>query len=219
MSKAQREKIKAIKREYEQEGLKEVKGRDGIWRPTDIGESFKGEYLECVPDADNYHRNKYIFSDNDGFKDSTGRPVGLDGCIGLFGSITLDDRMAWIPIGAKVGIIYCGERVNPGFKRPTKLFTVMSDEEIEISPEPTLESDDKPVNLGVDDPMARELIKDCITLLKSDGNHNPKEADIAEYAEKLINESEEPDRGLLTNVQLILAEELKKKKTEEEEGK
>lgn len=219
LSKVQREKIKSIKREYEKKGMKEIKVPDGVWRPKNVGEVLEGEYLEREENADSYNRNKYHFTDNGQLKDSNGRPVGLKGRVAVFGSITLDDRMSRIPIGANVVIIYCGEKVNPGFKQPTKLFTVMSDEEIEITPEPTLEADDKPVNLGVDDPMARELIRDCITLLKSDGNHNPTEADIAEYAEKLINESDEPDRGLLTNVQLILAEEVKKKKSDEEEGK
>lgn len=219
MSKAQKEKIKAIKKGYEAKGMKEIKAPDGTWRPKRIGEVLEGEYLEREEDADNYHRNKYYFTDNGTLKEN-GRPVGLNGRVAVFGSITLDERMSMIPIGANVAIIYCGEKVNPGFKNPTKLFTVMSDQEIEITPEePTLEEDEKPVNLGVDDPMARELIRDCITLLKSDGNHNPTEADIADYAEKLINESDEPDRGLLTNVQLILAEEVKKKKTGEEEGK
>jgi len=202
--------------------MKEIKAPDGIWRPKTIGEVLEGEYLEREEDADNYHRNKYHFTDNGQLKDPNGRPVGLKGKVAVFGSITLDERMSMIPIGANVAIIYCGEQVNQGFKAPTKLFTVMSDQEIELTTEEEKipeEVKSPQANLGVDDPMARELIRDCITLLKSDGNHNPTEADIAEYAEKLINESDEPDRGLLTNVQLILAEELKKKKTEEEEGK
>nr|WP_319372493.1 hypothetical protein [uncultured Methanobacterium sp.] len=204
LSKAQREKIEAIKREYEKQGLKEIKAPDGIWRPKIIGETFRSKYLAFEPDADNYHRNKYTFADDGQLKDENGRPVGLKGHIYLFGSITLDDPMALIPIGADVGIIYCGERVNPGFKQPTKLFTVMSDKENEITEDSPQQSTPK-TGLGMDDPMAREMIRDCKTFLDSEGNKNPSILDIANYAEELINSEDEPNLGLLDNVQLILA--------------
>jgi hypothetical protein len=221
LSKVQQEKIRSIKQGYEHKGMKEVKARDGVWRPKNIGEVLEGEYLEREEDADSYHRNKYHFTDNGMLKDSNGRPVGIDGRVAVFGSITLDERMSKIPIGANVAIIFCGEKVNPGFKNPTKLFTVMSNQEIEITPEEeSITEEDKNAQIiGVDDPQARELIKDCITYLKDEGNHNPTEEEIAEYAKKLIYDSDEPNRELLTNVQLILAEKVKKKKAEEEGGK
>lgn len=214
LTQSQRAKIKEIKTKYEQEGMKEIKGRDGVWRPTVIGESFKGEYLECVPDADNYHRNKYIFSDDGQLKDSNGRPVGQDGHLALFGGVALDDRMSWIPIGSQVAIIYCGEKPNPGYKNPTKLFTVMSDRELDVpvdttpsarEEEPAPKSND--LN-NFDDPLAREMIKDCKTFLDSEGIKNPTPLDIAGYAEEIINSEDEPDERLLDGVQTILAREV-----------
>lgn len=203
MSKVQREKIKAIKREYVKKGMKEVKAPDGVWRAKRIGEVLEGEYLEREEDADSYHRNKYFFTDNGQLKDN-GRPVGMNGRVAVFGSITLDDRMSMIPIGANVAIIYCGEKVNPGFKQPTKLFTVMSDKENEITEDSPQQSTTK-TGLGIDDPMAREMIRDCKTFLDSEGNKNPSILDIANYAEELINTEDEPNLQLLDNVQLILA--------------
>jgi hypothetical protein len=209
LTSAQRGKIREIKEKYRKEGLKEIKGRDGVWRPTVIGESFKGEYLECVPDADNYHRNKYIFSDDNELKDSNGRLVGLDGRIALFGGVTLDDSMAWIPIGAQVGVIYCGERPNPGYKRATKLFTVMSDKELDVPMNISTPTKKKPAaDLAIDDEAARELIKDCKTFLDSEGKKNPSILDIANYAEKIIQEDDKPDHQLLDQVHTILARDL-----------
>jgi hypothetical protein len=205
---AQRGKIREIKEKYKKEGLKEIKGRDGVWRPTVIGESFKGKYLECVPDADNYHRNKYIFSDDNELKDSNGRLVGLDGRIALFGGVTLDDSMAWIPIGAQVGVIYCGERPNPGYKRATKLFTVMSDKELDVPMNISTPTKKPAADLAIDDEAARELIKDCKTFLDSEGKKNPSILQIADYAEELINSEDEPNLQLLDNVQLILAQDV-----------
>ena len=207
LSKAQMAKIEAIKREYEKQGLKEVKAPDGVWRPKVIGDTFRSKYLDFEPDADNYHRNKYTFADDDQLKDEEGRPVGLKGHIYLFGSTTLDDPMALIPIGSEVGIIYCGERVNPGFKQPTKLFFVMSDKVKEITEESSAQSTSK-TGLGVDDPAAREMIRDCKTFLDSEGKKNPSILQIADYAEELINSEDEPNLQLLDNVQLILAQDV-----------
>lgn len=217
LTQSQKAKIKEIKRKYEQEGMKEIKGRDGVWRPTVIGESFKGEYLECVPDADNYHRNKYIFSDDGQLKDPNGRPVGQDDHLALFGGVALDDRMSWIPIGSQVAIIYCGEKPNPGYKNPTKLFTVMSDRELDVPVDttPTTQRDESESttpehsNLNnFDDPRAREMIKDCKTFLDSEGKKNPTILEIADYAEEIINSEDEPDERLLDGVQIILARDI-----------
>jgi len=212
MSKAQREKIKAIKKGYEAKGMKEIKAPDGVWRPKIIGEVLEGEYLEREEDADSYHRNKYYFTDNGTLKDN-GRPVGLQGRVAVFGSITLDERMSMIPIGANVAIIYCGEKVNPGFKAPTKLFTVMSDQEIEPEDKdsPSQETSHEPgpgMAMVADDPRARELIKDCKTFLDSEGNKNPSILDIAGYAEKIIQSEDEPDLELLDHVHIVLARDL-----------
>lgn len=206
LSKVQMAKIEAIKKEYEKQGLKEIKAPDGVWRPKVIGDTFRSKYLDFEPDADNYHRNKYTFADDGQLKDEEGRPVGLKGHIYLFGSTTLDDPMALIPIGSDVGIIYCGEKVNPGFKQPTKLFFVMSNQEKEVSDSPGKPAA-KP-GLGVDDPAARETIRDCKTFLDSEGKKNPSILDIANYAEELINSEEEPNLELLDNVQLILAKDV-----------
>jgi hypothetical protein len=210
----QRAKIKEIKEEYERDGLKEIKGRDGVWRPTVVGETFRGEYLERVPDADNYHRNKYVFSDEQELKDNRGRLLGLEGKISVFGGVTMDDRMEWIPLGAQVAIIYCGEKANPGIKNPTKLFTVMSDRELDINEVATPKTE-KPdakggaSNLtGFDDPEAREMIKDSRTFLDSEGKKNPTILEVADYAEKLVKSEDKPNLQLLENVQIILAREV-----------
>lgn len=210
LTKAQEAKIAEIKKELEKEGMKEIKDRDGVWRPTVISEYFKGEYLECIPDADNYHRNKYVFSDEGELKDSNGRPVGRDGHIALFGGVTLDDLMAWIPVGARVGVIYCGEKPNPGYKRATKLFDVMSDEELDIPITTTARDEPKPAqNLNsFDDPIARDMIEDCKTFLDSEGIKNPTILNIAEYAENLINSEDTPNEQLLDSVHVILAQDV-----------
>lgn len=208
MSKAQREKIKAIKKGYEAKGMKEVKAPDGVWRPKVIGEVLEGEYLEREEDADSYHRNKYYFTDNGTLKDN-GKPVGLNGRVAVFGSITLDERMSMIPIGANVAIIYCGEKVNPGYRKPTKLFTVMSDQEIEITEETSNPGKTGSVAaMPTDDPRARELIRDCKTFLDSEGKTNPSILEIAEYAEGIIEADETPDPELLDHVHIVLARDL-----------
>ena len=213
LSKAQREKIKTIKRGYEAKGMKEVKAPDGVWRAKSIGEVLEGEYLEREEDADSYHRNKYYFTDNGMLKDN-GRPVGLNGRVAVFGSITLDERMSMIPIGANVAIIYCGEKVNQGFKAPTKLFTVMSDQEVELDEKETPSQETPQHEPGpgtamvADDPQAREMIRDCKTFLDSEGKKNPSILDIADYAEKIIKSEDEPDLELLDHVHIVLARDL-----------
>lgn len=203
LSRAQKEKIRKIKRGYEQKGLREIKGIDGVWRPNTIGEVLEGEYLEFEENADSYNRNKYTFTDNGQLKDSSGKPVGLEGRVSIFGSVTLDDKMKRIPIGASVAIIFCGEKINQGVKNPTKLFTVMSDNE----EEPEEETNSSEI-MPQDDPMARDLIKDCETFLDSEGKKNPSILDIANYAQKILQEDDNPDEQLLDQVHTILARDL-----------
>jgi len=205
MTRAQKEKIKEIKRKYEQQGLREIKGRDGVWRPSIIGETLEGEYLEFEEDADSYHRNKYTFKDTGELKDESGKPVGLEGCISIFGSVALEDKMKRIPIGANVAIIFEGEKINQGFKNPTKLFTVMSNQEVEVEEETPRESK---ATMALDAPNAREMIRDCKTFLDSEGIKNPSILEIAEYAEGIIEGDEKPDLELLDHVHTILARDL-----------
>ena len=110
--------------------MTEIKPPDGLWRPKIVGEFLEGKYLEMEPNADNYNRNKYYFSDTGKLKDEQGNSIGVKGRIAVFGSVTLDDLMLRVPLGTDVGIIYEGEKINRGKKRPTKLFSLMSKERI-----------------------------------------------------------------------------------------
>jgi len=194
--------------------MTEIKPPDGIWRPRIIGEFLEGEYLEMEPHADNYDRKKYSFSDTGQLKDEEGNSIGVKGRIAVFGSVTLDDLMLRVPIGTTVGIIYEGEKINRGKKRPTKLFSLMSKDRIpeeelgNIDTSGTNSSTPTSTDLSVDDSTARELIRDCVAYLESEGNYSPSQQDIADYAEKLINEGDEPDKKLLDLIMSILAQDL-----------
>ena len=160
-------------------------------------------------------QNKYYFDDKGKTLDQEGHPIALNGEIAVFGSVVFDDRMRRLPTGADLAIIYCGEQRNPGKKNPTKLFTIMSDQspgnELNASHEPA------PEMRQADYPAAQELIKDCITYLADEGKKNPTPAEIVNYAKKLINDSDEPDTQILTEVKILMAE--KEKALKNEEGK
>jgi len=215
LSQAQKAKINEIKAKYEKKGMKEIHGNDGVWRPKIIGEVLRGIYLRVETDADNWNRNKYYFDDKGKTLDQEGHPIALNGEIAVFGSVVFDDRMRRLPTGADLAIIYCGEQRNPGKKNPTKLFTIMSDQspgnELNASHEPA------PEMRQADYPAAQELIKDCITYLADEGKKNPTPAEIVNYAKKLINDSDEPDTQILTEVKILMAE--KEKALKNEEGK
>jgi hypothetical protein len=212
LSQAQKQKIREIKAKYEKEGMKEVHGNDGVWRPKTIGEVLRGIYLRVETDADNWNRNKYYFDDKGKTLDQDGQPIALNGEIAVYGSVVFDDRMRRLPTGADVAIIYCGEQRNPGKKNPTKLFTIMSD----MSPGgcDTVSSQPAPEMKKADYPAAQELIKDCVTFLADEGNPNPSPVEIVNYAEKLINDSDEPDTQILTEVKILMAEKEKALKNE-----
>jgi hypothetical protein len=212
LSQAQKTKIKEIKAKYEKEGMKEVHGNDGVWRPKTIGEVLRGIYLRVEPAADNWNRNKYYFDDKGKTLDQDGHPISLNGEIAVFGSVVFDDRMRRLPTGADVAIIYCGEQRNPGKKNPTKLFTIMSNLSPGEADNPLLQP--APEMKRAHYPAAQELIKDCKTFLNDEGNKNPTPAEIVNYAEKLINDSEDPDTQLLSEVKILMAEEEKSLKNE-----
>jgi hypothetical protein len=213
LSQAQKNKIKTIKARYEGEGMREVHGRDGVWRPKIVGEVLKGVYLRVEANADNWNRNKYFFDDKCQTKDQDGQPIALKGEIAVFGSVVFDDKMSRIPTGADVAIIYCGEKANLGKKNPTKLFDIMSKKIIK----PSEESNPKPrpEMKQVDKPAARELIRDCVTFLQDDGNYDPTPKDIMKYAEKLVKDGDDQDPQLLKDVESILDEKEKARKKRE----
>lgn len=211
LSKAQKAKIREIKQKYEQAGMKEVHGNDGVWRPKQSGEVLEGFYLRVETNADNWNRNKYYFYDKGKTLDQDGQPIAINDEISVYGSVVFDERMRRVPTGARVAIIYCGEQANPGKKNPTKLFTLMSDQ--------TPREDNAPKNEKKAQKMeendyhaARELIKDCKTFLADEGNKNPSPTEIVKYAENLINDSDNPDRKLLSEVKILMAEEEKTRK-------
>jgi len=215
LSQSQKNKIREIKQQYEQAGLKEVHGNDGVWRPKVTGEVLEGYYLRKEAEADNWNRDKYYFDDQGKTLDPDGQRIAINNEIAVFGSVVFDERMRRVPIGAKVAIIYCGEQRNPGKKNPTKLFTIMSDQypgEIDQA-----SSQSAPEMKRADYPAAQEVIKDCKTFLNNEGNNNPAPGEIVQYAEKLINDSDGPDTQLLSEVKILMAEEEKSLKNEEGE--
>ena len=60
--------------------------------------------------------------------------------------------------------------------------------------------------------LAQDLINACVTHLESSESEEITEEKIAEIAKSVIDESDNPNRNLLTKVQLILAESVKNKK-------
>lgn len=213
LSQAQKNKIKELKAQFEREGMKEVHGNDGVWRPKVFGEVLRGIYLRMEPDADNWNRNKYFFDDKGQTKDPDGEPIALKGEIAVFGSVVFDDKMRKIPVGANVAIIYCGEQANPGKKSATKLFTIMSTHI--TTPQGESEENSTVTMKKTEYPAAEDLIKDCITLLADEGNKNPTPEEIVDYATKVINDSPEPDTRTLNQVKIIMAEKVKAQKKKE----
>ncbi|WP_321422796.1 hypothetical protein [uncultured Methanobacterium sp.] len=212
LNQAQKNKIKEIKAQFEREGMKEVHGNDGVWRPKIFGEVLRGIFLRMEPDSDNWGRNKYFFDDKGQTKDQDGEPIALKGEIGVFGSVVFDDKMRKIPVGAEVGIIYCGEQANPGKKSATKLFSIMSKR---TTSQTVSEENSTNTMKKTEYPAAEELIKDCKTLLADEGNKNPTPNDIVNYATKLTNESPEQDTQTLNEVKILMAEEVKSQKKKE----
>lgn len=208
LSQAQKAKIKTIKQEYERNGFKEIHGNDGVWRPRTTGEVLEGVYLRVEPNADNWNRNKYFFDDQGKTLDLDGQPIALNGEVAVYGSVVFDDKMKKIRTGVNVAIIYCGEQANPGKKNATKLFTIMG------KTNPDQVKDSSPMKQR-DYPEARELIRDCRTFLGSEGKHNPTPTDIVKYAEKLINDSDDPNHKLLQEVKIIMAEDEKARKEQD----
>lgn len=92
--------------------------RTPMWKPEKSGDSIEGVYIK-VEINQGTRKNSSIHSIRT-----------EDGMISCWGSMILDNRLAQVPVGAKIKIIYNGvaEKAKPG-QNPAKLFKVFVDTE------------------------------------------------------------------------------------------
>ena len=92
--------------------------RTPMWKPEKVGDSIEGVYIK-VEINQGTRKNSSIHSIRT-----------EDGMVSFWGSMILDNRLAQVPVGAKVKIIYNGvaEKAKPG-QNPAKLFKVFVDAE------------------------------------------------------------------------------------------
>jgi len=156
----------------ESEGWELVPDEDDFWCPSNEGDWVAGIYVKKEDDVGINHATVYTLNNTEGENK-------------IFGTFGLNKKMAGIPIGYEVGIIYKGEKPSKPPKKPFKLFEVHKrkidnhDEAI-----PPASSDIKNTLGDVDDPESRQAIIDYTDIYKSE-NHGkePKPQDIINLAE------------------------------------
>jgi len=104
--------MEAIERFREKDGWIKVPDLDDLWCPTNVGDSVEGVYIKKEENVGRNHATMYTLKDIDGMENK------------IFGTVGLNKKMADIPIGYEVGIIYKGEKPSAPPKKAFKIFDV-----------------------------------------------------------------------------------------------